>query len=65
MGSFAALTSLSRFTGIVCGAVFTFSGSVLASSAIFSSAAAKASSVSLFYVSVGSIIIASWTMSGK
>ena len=40
-------------------------GCDLASSAILISASAKASRVSLFSVSVGSIISASWTISGK
>jgi len=63
--SFAAFTSSNRLTGVLCGAFFNSSGSVCASSAIFSSASAKASRVCLFSVSVGSIISASCTIKGK
>ena len=62
IGSFAAFTSSGRLTTCVCGAVRSNSGS---SPLIFSSASAKASSVSLLSVSVGSIISASGTTSGK
>ena len=64
-GSFAARTSSSRFTGRWCGASFSSSGSSAASRAIASIASQKASSVSFASVSVGSIISASGTMSGK
>jgi len=61
----AAFTSSMRPNGVLCGAECNSSGLFLASSAILMSASAKASRVSLFSVSVGSIISASWTMSGK
>src|SRR4029079_3160762 len=64
-GSFAALTSSSRRTGRVSGACLRVSGSFAASSAIERIAATNSSSRSFVSVSVGSIISASWTTSGK
>ena len=61
-GSFAALTSSGRLTTCVCGAARSTSAG---SSLIFKSTSAKASSVSLLSVSVGSTISASDTTSGK
>src|SRR5438552_2012118 len=61
----AARTSSSRPTGALCGAVLTSSGSFAISSTICSTAPTKASSVALDSVSVGSIMRASGTMSGK
>src|SRR5439155_17083789 len=62
MGSLAAWTSSGRLIGSVCGASCRTEAS---SSQIFKSASAKASKVSLLSVSVGSIISASRTTSGK
>src|SRR4051794_27674763 len=61
----AAFTSSSRLTGRRCGASLRISGSRAASAAIFSIASQKASSVSFGSVSVGSIMSASGTISGK
>src|SRR6266550_5560350 len=61
----AALTSSSRPTGALCGAVLTSSGSFAISSTICSTAATKASRLALDSVSVGSIMSASGTISGK
>src|SRR5271157_6354990 len=61
-GDFAALTSSSRLTGVVCGALCRNSGS---SVEIWRRARANASRVSRLSVSVGSIIRASETMRGK
>src|SRR6185312_837463 len=61
----AARTSSRRRTGMVCGALVTRSGSWLASAWICAIASAKASSVSLLSVSVGSISRHSGTRSGK
>jgi len=61
----AASTSSTRPTGVMCGASWSRSGFSCASRAIALSALAKASSVSLLSVSVGSIISASGTISGK
>ena len=58
-------TSSRRFTGALCGAVFSNSGFSRASPAIAIIASTNASNVSLLSVSVGSIIKASATMSGK
>src|SRR5215470_17445259 len=62
---FAARTSSSRRTGIVCGALVTRSGSCWASCRICAMAATKASRTSLLSVSVGSISRHSGTKSGK
>src|SRR5262245_20296750 len=62
IGSLAALTSSGRLTGMVCGALCKNSAS---SFSITSKASANASNVSLLSVSVGSIMIASGTTSGK
>ena len=61
-GFLAARTSSGRLTGVVLGAAWSSAGS---SSAIARRARAKASRVSRLSVSVGSIIIASGTISGK
>src|SRR5215468_569921 len=61
----AAFTSSSRLTGARCGAPLTRAGSLCASCAILFIASMKASSVGLDSVSVGSIIKASGTISGK
>src|SRR2546427_408816 len=61
----AAVTSSSRARGALCGAAFTDAGSLSTRSAIRFIAAANASSVSRGSVSVGSIISASGTISGK
>src|SRR4051812_1169553 len=62
IGSLAAFTSSGRLMASVWGARCSISGS---SVTIFSRASAKASSVSLLSVSVGSIMIDSGTTSGK
>ncbi len=61
-GVLAALTSSGRLIGVVCGASWRSCGS---SAAIASSTLANASRVSRLSVSVGSIIRASETISGK
>src|SRR5262249_13853077 len=61
-GSLTAFTSSGRLRPSVCGAACRNADS---SSIILRSASAKASSVLLLSVSVGSIIIASFTTSGK
>src|SRR5262249_51173386 len=62
IGSLAARTSSGRLMRSVCGALCRKSGS---SARMRSRVSAKASSVSLLSVSVGSIISASGTTSGK
>jgi hypothetical protein len=64
-GDFAARTSSSRRTGLWWGASFSSSGVSAASRAIASIASQNASRVSFVSVSVGSIIRASGTISGK
>src|SRR5215213_3866274 len=64
-GRFAAPASSSRRTGVVCGALLATSGSSFASSRIERTTSAKWSSRSFTSVSVGSIISASSTSSGK
>src|ERR1700680_910363 len=64
MGFRAAVTSSRRPTRVECGAVFTKSGCVAASSAIDFIASMKRSDSSLDSDSVGSIILAAGTMSG-
>lgn len=61
----AAAVSSGLQTGVVEGEALIFSGLVLASSAISIIASINESIVSLLSVSVGSIIIASWTVVGK
>src|SRR5262249_5045583 len=58
----AARTSSGRLMSVLCGAWWSRSGD---SSVMRNSVSANASSVSLLSVSVGSIIIASGTVSGK
>src|SRR5581483_7885802 len=65
MGSRAALTSSSRPVGVTWGAERRSSGVARASSAMACIARMKASSVGLLSVSVGSIMRASRTISGK
>ena len=64
-GCFAARTSSSRRTGRPCGASFSSSGDSAASRAIACIASTKSSSRSFGSVSVGSIMSASGTTSGK
>src|SRR5215217_5460968 len=64
-GRFAAPASSRRRTGVVCGALRATSGSSFASSRIERTTSAKWSSRSFTSVSVGSIINASSTSSGK
>src|SRR5204863_6924916 len=65
IGLRAAPTSSRRRTRVVCGAVFTISGFVAASSAMAFMASMKRSHSSLDSDSVGSIIIAPATISGN
>src|SRR5262249_14445861 len=62
---FAARTSSRRFTGRACGASLSTPGASAASRTIASIASANASRVSFASVSVGSIMSASGTTSGK
>src|SRR5581483_4531466 len=64
-GRRAAVTSSTRLIRVPCGAVLTSSGSDSTSSAIEIIASINWSSSSLLSVSVGSIIIAPRTISGK
>ena len=61
----AAFTSSTRLVRVKCGAVFTVSGSVSISLAIEIMASMNRSSSRLPSVSVGSIIMAPRTISGK